>query len=1610
MVLDLEHMKIPTCAALAALTLPGSAAVLTWNSATPGGIWDTTTLSWLNGASPAAWNNSTPDSAIFGTTGAGTVTLGAPTTTGGITVNAAGYTIAGSNLTLAGATPTITTANDLAISSIVDGSASLTKAGAGTLELTGANTYSGATTVTGGTLKLTTPQTGTGAITLNAGTLALNGGADTAAYGLTKATSITANAGTTIDMLVAIPWGWYGNNNATGLTVNLNGGTFKLNNKRQGSFGVTTNLTGGTIDGGGTTSRWDVGRSAGFNVSINSFASPVKSLISAGTLQLRPDSGQTLFPFVVAQGTTPDGIDLEISSNIAGGATGTMSKQGAGTMKLTGGSSTFAGPFEVTQGKLVLGAGAAFISTPITVTNGVLDVSERADFTLASGKTLVAGKTGAPQTNIIGNFVAAAGSIVNPAGLTAVGTLSINGNLSLGGGTVNIEQSGGTADLIKPTGTLALTGTTTFAASNGYFPAGTYTLLSGQTATTGTASNLAWASGTRGQNPVFTVNPTNVQLTLGTGTPGTLTWSGTTNGVWDVNTTANWNAGAEKFFQLDGVTFADSPTTATVSVTGTVSPSAIAFTNATSPYVVRGTGTITGTAALTKSAAGSVTLWNNANTFSGGTTISGGSIVLNNGAALANGTYSPLGSGAITINAGATLQLNPGNGGGGVYTFPNAIELAGGTLYEDDGDNTLSGDLNVTAPSVIRGHYGGKDLFLAGKLAGSGNLTISDADGYPLYGAGALYLNGDNGTYNGTITIDTGHLVAQANNAIPNAKIVVETAAAVDGWNNNVGFSLGGAATNVTIAGLAGGNADSRVQNTDGTARTLTVNNATDNLFAGAVGSGTFGDTNQNKLAVTKAGAGTLTLAGTNSYTGATTVNGGKLVIQSSNASQDYTVANGATLGVNLVPVSPSLVISNVVLGSGGATSVSLSNFSGNTESPAIDTLQCDTDGTVTINIAGTFTNGTFPLITSAGGFGGDGINAFVLGTLPRGIAAQLDKSDSTTLKLVVTGTNSLVWKGNVSTAWDINTTSNWTLGAAVEKFQNGDVVLFSNAAGANTNVALNASVTPISVTVDSTNNYTISGTGSIGGASGLTKKGTGTLNLGTANTFAGDVQVLQGQLKLGSATALGTTAGSTTVADGGSLDLNGQAIGAEALSITGTNALVNSSATEASYAGPVTLADASSVGGTGDLALSSNISGSGELTKTGTGTLTIGAASGTFTGAVVVQGGTLKLMADRSLPNSYMTTIESGATVAVGINNATRNGNQNTIIKSGGTLTMLDGFTANFGGNQGGTSFLTMEGGSTLGGAAPDEYWGSWVINTVDRKITVAGGAAQAAVISAKAVTPDGANPLRLAVSDVTSSAAADLVVSGSFGSGDKVAFDVEIDGGGTVELAAPNTYTGATKLLSGKLVITDAAALTAASTLNLAAGTSVVLDYTGTLTVTSLVIGDTTMPAGTYGVGGTANAAISGTGTLVVTGTANPYASWATAHGIEGAAADADSDGDGIANGIEFILGADPSGPNSGSHSLLPTLTVNPTTMTFVFRCREDALEMADVQFDTDMADTWTTAVDATDGVTIAVVGGVYPNDPIDDEPVSQVTVTIPRSSAKLFARLIGTFPAAE
>jgi autotransporter-associated beta strand protein len=260
------------------------------------------------------------------------------------------------------------------------------------------------------------------------------------------------------------------------------------------------------------------------------------------------------------------------------------------------------------------------------------------------------------------------------------------------------------------------------------------------------------------------------------------------------------------------------------------------------------------------------------------------------------------------------------------------------------------------------------------------------------------------------------------------------------------------------------------------------------------------------------------------------------------------------------------------------------------------------------------------------------------------------------------------------------------------------------------------------------------------------------------------------------------------------------------------------------------------------------------------------------------------------------------------------------------------------------------------------------------------------------------------LAVTPVTVATTATLGGTGS------IAGPVTIQAGGTI---APGTSAGSldvgTTTLTGSYAceidgaasdsidVTGDLVLTG-STLNLSvlAGgatepTYVIATYTGTLTGTFGTVSG--LPAG-YTVQYKA-----ATKQVVVTTEALPYDAWEALNGISGAGALVDSDDDGITNGIEFVIGGDPSGPGSDSSALLPTITKDATYLNFVYRrTDESAGDDPLVEYSSSLA-VWTEAE--------AGVGGVIINETNDGFGIGidRVEVKIPTalaSSARLFSRL--------
>jgi len=373
-----------------------------------------------------------------------------------------------------------------------------------------------------------------------------------------------------------------------------------------------------------------------------------------------------------------------------------------------------------------------------------------------------------------------------------------------------------------------------------------------------------------------------------------------------------------------------------------------------------------------------------------------------------------------------------------------------------------------------------------------------------------------------------------------------------------------------------------------------------------------------------------------------------------------------------------------------------------------------------------------------------------------------------------------VTWDGSSDMNWTEPDSTSW----GADTYAAGDTAHFFDTGAGTVNVA---GVAPGGILVDSTANYVFSG-GAIGGAGALTKDGSGTLTLSGANTYSGDTTVNAGTLQLGSATALGTTAGSTTIASGAVLDLNGQTVGAEAMSLSGTGAgngaLTNSSATAASIAG-TTSTGSYSVGGTGDITLTGNVRGS--LTKVDSNTLILAGTVDNAGLGVTLNAGTL-LLAKTSSSGVHAI---GGSTLT--INNgmlAQITGTGGDQIYVGGDVQLTNG-TLDLNGNS--------EGFDKLDGEAD----GIIVNNASGTAVTLTVGQSN------------------------SSSVFAGVIADNTSGTGGTVALTK--DGSGTLTLSGVNTYSGDTTVnAGGTLQLGSATALgTTAGSTTVASGA--VLDLNG-------------------------------------------------------------------------------------------------------------------------------------------------------------------------------------
>lgn len=338
----------------------------------------------------------------------------------------------------------------------------------GTTKLTGANTYTGGTTISAGTLQIGdggTTGSLSGDVTNNSAMIfsrtdALNYGGDISGTG-----SLTKSGTGTLTLT--------GANSFSGGTT-ISAGTLQI-----GDGGTSGSLSGDVVNNGamifnrsdaltydgdisGTGALTKSGAETLILTGANTYTGG--TTISAGTLQVG-DGGSLAGDIINNSAMVFNSSTAQSLSSVLSG-TGTLTKSGTGTLTLTG-NNTYSGGTTVSAGKLVVNGSTG----EITLNGGTLSGS-----------------------GTVGTVAANSGSTIAPG--NSIGTLNVTGDTSFAtGSTYAVEvDKNGNSDKIAATGTVTIdTGATvSILAENGtddgstYAPSTAYTIVTADTAVTGT--------------------------------------------------------------------------------------------------------------------------------------------------------------------------------------------------------------------------------------------------------------------------------------------------------------------------------------------------------------------------------------------------------------------------------------------------------------------------------------------------------------------------------------------------------------------------------------------------------------------------------------------------------------------------------------------------------------------------------------------------------------------------------------------------------------------------------------------------------------------------------------------------------------------------------------------------------------------------------------------------------------------------------------------------------------------------------------------------------------------------------------------------------------------
>ena len=1324
-----------------------------------------------------AWSGTT-------TISAGTLQVGNGGTTG---------TIGTGNIIDNGAL-VVNRSNNIAITSDISGTGTLTQAGTAVLALTGNNTYAGTTTISSGALSVgnggTTGTLGTGAVVDN-GQLGFNRSDTITVANAISGSGTLVQAGTGTTILT-------GNNTYAGTTT-IQYGTLQV-----GNGGTTGSLGAGAVTNdsalvfnrsdditvanaiGGIGALTQAGSGTLTLTANNTYAGG--TLISAGTLQVGnggttgslgsgPIEDNSLLVFNRSDTTTV--------ANAIGG-TGSLTKLGTNTLVLTGGN-TYAGTTTISGGTLQVGNGGTTGSLGLdnVHNSGTLIFNRSDDITVANNidGTGALTKLGAGTTTLSGFN-------------TYTGTTTINaGTLNLTGGYA-IADTGAVVIANAAGASLALGDNETIGSLSGGGTTGGSVQLNGFNLTVGDSSSTTFAGTISGNEYGDLIKQGSGTLTLS----GTNTYGGITvvnGGTLSISSRENLGTtGTSKVLQLNnGATL---QTTADITFNTRIfdlgSGGGI-FDVASGTTLTTGgtTGYIQGSS-LTKTGAGTLVL-DGANTYSGNTTISAGTLKVADDGTLTGGAYTgDIANSGIFNYSSTSDQVLDGvisgtgslvkNGTGSTST----LTLSGANTYT--GTTTVSnGTLNVTG-SIASGSAvsvaGGATLMGTGTVGGTATISsggiVTGGDGT----AGTLTVG--NLTFNGTGTVNIGNVI----NYTSTAAVNVTGTLTLNGGAGAVTLNLGSAgAPNGTyhlidttlnsISGFSLGSTPTLSSRQSGS-----LQYTADYINYVITGDYPYWTGAQSSE------WSTATIPGSKNWQ---LVSGGTAT---DFITYDVALFNDNATGTTSVTINTTDVQPSAVIFDNSTKNYTLSGDSGIT---GIASLGKSGTGSLTINTANDYTGGTTlnagSLVVGNDSALGTGGVALVGGTL--------DVNGHTIANDIVLDGGTLAGNGGtVSGTISDGTASTLAVGSSItlsgsNTYTGGTTLTAGTLTVADTmalgggTVALNGGT--LALAGYTINNNIVLGGGSISGAGGTIS---GNISDGTASTLtvASDLTLSGTNTYTGTTTIDGATLtieGRFAIADTGAVVLTGTAGSELVLANSERIGSLSGQGTVDLQGYDLTVGDSSSTTYAGVIAGTEY----SNLVKVGSGTLTL-SGTNTYGGNTIINGGTLSISSRENLGallTSQPLQINNGATLqtTADIEFHTR---VFDLGSGGGTFDVASGTTLAIGFDDGvnppgyveGIGGLTKTGTGTLLLEGPNNYTGN---TTISAGILEVGGAG---TLGVGAYFGDIANAATLYINT-----SADQLLAGTVsGSGDLLKGNT-----GTLTLTGTNSYAGDTTVNAGTLDI---------------------------------------------------------------------------------------------------------------------------------------------------------------------------------------------------------------